>query len=1025
MKNVKTGLILATAYFIAGKFGLLFMISGGYASPLFPSTGIALAFLLTYGEGMIGWIFVGTFALITSSIPLDEALKASLKTSGCISAASALQTYFTVKLIRIFIGKNLVFESLEEVFLFVFAVVLGCITSASLSTLVLLYGNHLQTENLIFSWLTWWFGDALGMVLITPLVLTIIGEPKEIWHVRRRMLFIVVIVGIVFISAVERIVVNWEQEKNLTEFQNLSENVSERITSNFSLEEAFVDQLATLMGGSNQISAEEFENFAKVGLARFNYTVKAVEWAPLIKNENRKSFEFKLKQKFSNFQINERDSEEKIVTAKLRKDYVPVTYIYPLNGNIAAVGYDLSSNSKRNEAINNSNILHQPVATAPIKLVQETGNQAGILLVHWVSGGANGPGLVLVVMRMGDFMDYVINNSKSLVNIRLVDQVDNKQIYDSINDDSRNIIYDKLISFGHRSYRISATPTSSYLSQHRNWQTWSITFCGLAFVSGLSMTLLLISARTMRIENLASDNEQRWALAVSGANDGIWDWNLKTNEAYFSERFKSMLGFSDEEIRPHIDDWVALVHPDDIKDTMLAMQKHFDGESQFYERELRIRCKNGEYKWILCRGRALIENDKPIRMVGSHTDVTSRRVAEAGIRDQAQQLDAIFKLSPDGFVAFDNKRVVKYVSPAFLLMTGLDQDSAIGCNEESLSKLIADICIPKARFSGISALRNLLKAKKKGSDDPLLRIELSNSNTVIDVGLKEGTSDSVSQILYCRDITHESEVDRMKSEFLSTAAHELRTPMSSIYGFSELLLTQEFETVERNEFISTIYEQSKLMVSIINELLDLARIDARRGKDFILSNFKITELIAETIVGYKIPNGRIATKFSKGEDVALIVSADRNKLRQALNNILSNAYKYSPDGGEVCVEIIHSSKNQQISSGKSGRMIGIRIEDHGIGMTPDQVSRVFERFYRADTSGKIAGTGLGLSIVKEIIELHHGSIQVESVYSHGTTVTIWLPVSSTIKYVPHAKSQQALFKYRPNNSRAKEALNDL
>ena len=994
MTDIKMGLVLASAYFIAGKFGLLFMITDGYASPLFPATGIALAFLLTYGNSMLGWIFVGAFSLLFSDWISAATLKDGLITSVCIAGASVLQTYVTLKLIRLFIGQNLILESSKEVMLFTSAVVFGCITSASISTMVLVYGNHLQSENVVFSWLTWWLGDALGMVLITPFVLTMTGEPKELWRSRRRAQLILAIIGILFISVVEKIVVKWEQEKNSSEFKNISEQISEKIITNFSLEEAFLEQLATLMEGKNRISPEEFDIFAKVGLSRFGYTIKAIEWAPQINNENRKDFELKLKRSFPNFEIKERDSDGNIVAAKLRNNYVPVTYIYPLNGNNAAIGFDLYSNPIRKEAITNCKILQRSVATAPITLVQETGNETGLLLVHWVNGGANGPGIVLVVMRMGDFMDYAIANLKQFVTVRMTDEIADQKVYESNGEDFGNISLDKLITFGQRSYRIQSVATLKYLASHRNWQTWSITLSGLVFVSGLSMALLLISARAAKVENRASNSELRWALAVSGANDGIWDWNLITNEAYFSERFKSMLGFKNDEILGHIDEWAKLVHPDDLQETMQIMQRHFNGESDFYERELRIRCKNGEYKWILCRGRALIENKKPIRMVGSHTDITSRRAAEEEIRDQAQQLDAIFNLSPDGFVSFDKRRIVKYASPSFFHMTGLHSNKVIGSNEESFSKLIADICIPKARFSGISAIKNNQDKSKAAREDLLVKIEISGTNKVIEVGLKEGTPDGVSQILYFRDVTRESEVDRMKSDFLSTAAHELRTPMASIFGFSELLLTQEFENKEQIEFITTIFEQSKLMVSIINELLDLARIDARRGKDFVQTNFNIAELISDVIAGYKIPNGRTVAKFDKGEDVFLVVNADRDKLRQALNNLLSNAYKYSPDGGEVCVEIIHSSKNQQISSGKSGHMIGIRIEDHGIGMTPDQVSRVFERFYRADTSGKIAGTGLGLSIVKEIIELHHGSIQVESVYSHGTTVTIWLPVSS-------------------------------
>jgi signal transduction histidine kinase len=206
--------------------------------------------------------------------------------------------------------------------------------------------------------------------------------------------------------------------------------------------------------------------------------------------------------------------------------------------------------------------------------------------------------------------------------------------------------------------------------------------------------------------------------------------------------------------------------------------------------------------------------------------------------------------------------------------------------------------------------------------------------------------------------------------------------MASIYGFTELLITQELEEAERSEFLETIYRQSELMISIINELLDLARIEARRGKDFTLERVDVRNLLHEVVTGFKTPAGRPAPQEPPANG-PLWVSADRQKLIQVVNNVISNAYKYSPDGGAVDISLVPPASDVP--------RFGIRIADHGIGMTPEQLARVCERFYRADTSGKIPGTGLGMSIVKEIIELHGGQLEITSKVGAGTTVTIWLP----------------------------------
>lgn len=234
---------------------------------------------------------------------------------------------------------------------------------------------------------------------------------------------------------------------------------------------------------------------------------------------------------------------------------------------------------------------------------------------------------------------------------------------------------------------------------------------------------------------------------------------------------------------------------------------------------------------------------------------------------------------------------------------------------------------------------------------------------------------------YFRDISERLEVDRMKSDFLSTAAHELRTPLASVYGFAELLLSDEGHDAEaQREMLEIIFRQSKLISALVNELLDLARIEARQGKDFVFEQVDLCALVRETVSAD--PEGsqwRWPVRVAVPE-TPVWVRGDANKLRQAVGNVLSNAYKYSPDGGEIQVSLRH----------EPGEVV-VEIQDHGLGMTPDQAARVCERFYRADRSGRIPGTGLGMSIVKEIVTLHGGHLRIDSQPGAGTAVAIHLP----------------------------------
>ncbi len=486
--------------------------------------------------------------------------------------------------------------------------------------------------------------------------------------------------------------------------------------------------------------------------------------------------------------------------------------------------------------------------------------------------------------------------------------------------------------------------------------------------------------RREMVEKALAESEERWELAIKGANDGIWDWNPTTGTVHFSDRWKTMLGYSPEEIPHHFGEWESRVHPDDLPRVQDLLQRHLNGDTEYYRAEYRMRHKDGHYVWILDRGQALFDAEgQPVRMAGSHTDETERHVAEERAQERTEQLNAIFDLSPDGFVSFGADGRVSYVNPAFLAMTNLDIGAALGLNEGEFSALIADLCPSEARFRGIHAMRTapLPRGKREFIE------VLGGGRRVLELFLRTGAGQRVKDILYFRDVTAETEVDQMKSEFLSTAAHELRTPMASIYGYAEVLMSFDFSEEERKNYLGLIFRQSQLMTSIINELLDLARIEARRGKDFQFERLNLADLVDESVGCFKPPGGRDSPAVEVPPQ-ACWVRADRRKMQQSINNVLSNAYKYSPAGGAVEIELVAGQ------GAEGNQECGIRVRDHGIGLTAEESARVCERFYRVDASGKIPGTGLGMSIVKEIMDLHRGRIDIASQPGLGTTVTLWL-----------------------------------
>ena len=504
-----------------------------------------------------------------------------------------------------------------------------------------------------------------------------------------------------------------------------------------------------------------------------------------------------------------------------------------------------------------------------------------------------------------------------------------------------------------------------------------------------------ITARKEMEEQLAT-SEERWELAISGTNDGVWDWNIQSGELFLSDRWKAMLGYLPDEISNQFSEWETRIHPDDVERVMQEVKRHLDGRSALYQVECRIRCKEGHYRWILARGKAVRDADgKPTRFLGSHSDIDERVAAETRLRLRTAQLNAIFTLSPDGFVAFGDKGSIEYVSTAFTIITGLAAHEVIGLSEVGLIDRLGALCIADSRGNqlALDVLRSPGDDIQQVHGRNLLDLAGPALRT-IEVGRRRSSGQNVSKIFFVRDVTHETEVDRMKSEFLSTAAHELRTPMVSILGFSELLLNNDdYDQETVTELVETIHRQSKLMAAIINELLDLARIEARRGQDFEIESIDLNVLISEAVQSFRFPeDNRVPVVHLPAFQAE--TKGDRRKITQAVLNVLSNAFKYSPLGGEIRIDL-----QPKFRSGRAGFSVDVR--DHGFGMTPESVARVCERFFRADTSGSILGTGLGMSIVKEIIELHGGGLDVSSTLGEGTLVSLWLPESASVeKEVP-------------------------
>ncbi len=275
----------------------------------------------------------------------------------------------------------------------------------------------------------------------------------------------------------------------------------------------------------------------------------------------------------------------------------------------------------------------------------------------------------------------------------------------------------------------------------------------------------------------------------------------------------------------------------------------------------------------------------------------------------------------------------------------------------------------------------VIEAEKAGRH--LHTYHLEDGRTVYQVyseSLYRG-DEKVGTIFVHRDITKEFEVDQMKSEFVSTVSHELRTPLSSVLGFTELMLTKDLKPERTKKYLTTIYQEAKRLTSLINDFLDVQRMESGR-QTFDKRYEDIVPIIQHVINTQKVNAPHHTFTIEKDTDCTMVLG-DKDKLSQAFTNLISNAIKYSPDGGTITARVYEKQD-----------MVFINIIDEGLGIPDDAFPKLFTKFYRVDNSDRrrIGGTGLGLTIVKEIIENHDGSIRVASEIGKGSTFTVCLPM---------------------------------
>ena len=505
-------------------------------------------------------------------------------------------------------------------------------------------------------------------------------------------------------------------------------------------------------------------------------------------------------------------------------------------------------------------------------------------------------------------------------------------------------------------------------------------------------------------------SEERWKFAIEGSGDGLWDWNIQTGEAFYSTRYKQMFGYADADIGTTSDEWSKRIHPEDAPGVFATIQPYFDGKPGAASVEFRMLCKDGSWKWTLGRG-MVVNRDahgKPLRMIGTNADISERKQAEKNLRQAMTQWPSTFDATNDAICILDIDQKILNSNAAMGALAGCSSESLIGrhCFDVVHGTMgpIRDCPMKRARTSlrrermelhlgdrwlevtvdpivgegqvfdgAVHIIRDITERKRAE-----LEIRDLNANLEQRVVQRTAEIEAANARLSIAKLQAEC-ANVAKSAFLANMSHEIRTPMNGILGMADIM-RREGVSPQQAKRLDTIDASAQHLLSVINDVLDISKIEA--GK---LTLEKVPVVISTVLTNVV----SIISERARAKDIEVLIEADAlppdllgdpTRLQQALLNYASNAVKFTEKGAVTLRTLKQEETDDSVT-------VRFEVQDSGIGIDPEAMSRLFNAFEQADNSmtRQYGGTGLGLAITKRLAELMGGTVGAHSTPGAGST----------------------------------------
>jgi len=487
---------------------------------------------------------------------------------------------------------------------------------------------------------------------------------------------------------------------------------------------------------------------------------------------------------------------------------------------------------------------------------------------------------------------------------------------------------------------------------------------------------------------------ERMDLTMDTGEIGFWDWNIATNDVYFSPNYFIMLGYQPNEFPMKLTTWVNLLHPADKENIVPVVEKYVQ-QAQPYEVEFRMLCKDQSWKWISGRGKSynIDSVGKAQRAFGVHVDIHKRKMAEQEYRNLA----TVIEQAIEGVAVADLDGNIQYANPMWVKMHGYDSADEIQNKHihifHTQEQLKSEV-IPfneKVMQNGIHK-GEVGHVRKDGSTFPsfmgtaLLKDVYGKPYAI--AGFAQDITEQKQQEIKKKEtdkalilaLKDAKQANKVKNEFLANMSHELRTPMNGIMGMNSLLHKTSL-TDEQREYVEIIQKSGDQLLRMINDILNISQIYS--GKQILHSvYFNLIKLILDTI-DMMTPAARkksLMIKCHISSDTPSRIVGDAEVIKKILIHLIDNAIKFTSQG-EIVVNVA------LVAEDESDADIRFSVQDTGIGIPVDKQDAIFSTFYQVDSSSikHFSGTGLGLALAKQLTTLMDGHIGVNSTPGVGST----------------------------------------